>query len=283
MKYRHIFIILFFCFILSEILYRFLFIGSFRPILYSKPNENAHILIDKQAKLIAQQRKISEDLYYNNPVSRIYDTTNAVLTQNLLHSFEGLMIDDLAKEWNRNFYDELFVKNIKDYRKVVFKGYDGWCYSFSGYDSTSHPFYRYIPNTTIQGSKLKFNDFGFTGNNIKFIKPENTIRIAFVGGSTTQQMPYNDFSYPDYIEIWLDKWAENNSLNIDFEVINTGRVAQQSMDFFATIKYELLPLFPDIVIYYEGRNQFNMAELVGFDHDKFRYKPPSYLIFAYSM
>lgn len=177
----------------------------------------------------------------------------------------GPIVQEVMKQWNYNFVKNTFLVDSLSYRKFHFETYtDGLLYAFQPYDSSEYPVYRYFSNAVASSPKFRFNKFGWTGSDIEFRKPDSIIRIAFLGGSTTQQYPDCDFSYPDYIGAWLNEWARRKNLKVRFEVINTGRVAQRSMDFESIFKYELQPVQPDVVVYYEGRNQFNTESALGF-------------------
>lgn len=212
---------------------------------------------------IASKYQIDTKYSLTKPEFRSYKLTNNHYIDSISPYFNGNISDDQAKIWNQNYMKEIYCENIKSYRKVGFNGYQNFCYVYN--NELNYPVYKYMPNSKIPNSKLKFNDFGWTGNDISEEKLKQTFRIAFLGGSTTQQMGGCDFSYPDYVEAYFDKWAELNNINIDFEVINTGKVAQQSMDLVAITETELLKVSPDLVVYYEGRNQFELSKEVGFN------------------
>lgn len=166
------------------------------------------------------------------------------------------------KVWNARFVYEAFHTDSFFSQQTQFSAYRGQrLYVFEPYDTTIYPVYRFFADAVLPGTPLRFNQFGFTGSDIAFEKPTQTIRIAFLGGSTTQQYPELSYAFTDYIELWLNAWAKRENLSVQFETINAGRVAQQSGDFAAIYKYELKPLQPDVVIYYEGRNQFVLEPL----------------------
>lgn len=167
--------------------------------------------------------------------------------------------------WNHNFIRKLYCDNtlglepldVSEGLKVI--------YTFEPFDDSPYPVYRYFPGSSseMEYNKLRFNNFGWGGDTvIEIRKPDNTIRIAFLGASTTQQTSYCDFSYADFIGHWLNAWSARNRLGIRFEIINTGRTGQKSPTFAAIMKYELMPVEPDIVIYYEGRNQFILNDIL---------------------
>jgi len=61
-------------------------------------------------------------------------------------------------------------------------------------------------------------------------------------------------------------------------VINAGREGINSTDIAAVVKYEVLPLDVDYVVYYEGSNQFNTPSMVRYPSDINFGNPPAGLI-----
>lgn len=183
-------------------------------------------------------------------------------------------------EWRRLFRDiEQDPKGGMDFRPPdVFKA---WNSVFAG-DPCKHPFlrhapgtlwlydppdgkptppYRYLPDATLPNG-LVTNQIGWRGPPVEDPRGDRTIRIVFVGSSTTMGAPHLPFSYPELIGYWLNRWARSKGLNVTFEVMNTGRESILSTDNVAVVHNEVLPLRPDLVIYYEGGNQFRLNSIV---------------------
>jgi hypothetical protein len=132
--------------------------------------------------------------------------------------------------------------------------------AFQPQTGTIYPRYRFPANATLV-SGLVTNEFGLRGHPLALRKPGRTVRIAFLGASTTIDYHYFAYSYPEYVEHWLNRWAAGNGLNVRFEALNGGREALGSADSAEILREELLPLDPDLAVYYEGANQF-------FPHEK---------------
>lgn len=139
------------------------------------------------------------------------------------------------------------------------------------------PRYRYPPNVTLP-TGLTTNRFGWRGSQIKLHKPANTIRIAAVGASTTVGGHSLPFSYPEFLQYWLNLWSQEQGYNVNFEVINTGREGLNSNDLVKVVHYELLPLDIDYIIYYEGSNQFHPETVVSFPPEFTMGQPPPGLV-----
>src|SRR5204863_2790216 len=56
--------------------------------------------------------------------------------------------------------------------------------------------------------------------------------------------------------------AAERKVNIKFETMNAARESIGSTDIEAIVREEVVPLRPDLVIYYEGGNQFRLDSLV---------------------
>jgi len=124
-----------------------------------------------------------------------------------------------------------------------------------------NPPFRLLPNKVYPGENREpggyvTNSFGFLSPEISIKKPAQTIRIAFVGSSTTADEGSYPHRFSDLIEHWLNLWAEQQRLSLRFETINAARGGLTSTDIAAIVRDEILPLQPDLILYYEGANQF---------------------------
>ena len=139
------------------------------------------------------------------------------------------------------------------------------------------PRYRYPPKVTLP-SGITTNQFGWRGPNLALKKPAKTIRIACVGASTTVSGHTFPHSYPEFLQHWLNLWSEENDYDLKFEVINAGREGLSSHDIAAVVRYEVIPLDVDYVIYYEGANQFNVNSMVTYPSEETFGEPPAGLV-----
>jgi hypothetical protein len=114
--------------------------------------------------------------------------------------------------------------------------------------------YRYLPSRTLPGG-LMTNRFGWRGPDLPLDKPLQTVRLAFVGASTTVGLWGMPFSYPEYVVHWLNLWAARAGFAVRFDGINAGREGIDSGSIAGVTRDEVLPLEPDMVVYYEGANQ----------------------------
>ena len=73
-------------------------------------------------------------------------------------------------------------------------------------DSGNAPPYRFLPDVTIP-SGLVTNQIGWRGAPIENPRGDKTIRIVFVGSSTTVDSHHLPFSWPELAGHWLNVWA----------------------------------------------------------------------------
>lgn len=137
----------------------------------------------------------------------------------------------------------------------------GSLYAYSPADGSRYPRYRFYPDATTPLG-LVTNRIGWRGPPIRTRSDRKLVRIVFVGASTTVNSHYYPYSYPEFIGHWLNLWAQSRNVDIDFEALNAGREMLQSTDIEAVVRQEALPLRPDLVVYYEGANQFDLRSLV---------------------
>jgi len=118
------------------------------------------------------------------------------------------------------------------------------------------PTYRYPPSCLLP-TGLATNAFGFRGGEVTVDKPKRTVRIGFVGASTTVEAHGYGLrhSAPELIGHWLSLWAAQRQLDVRFETLNAAREGIQSRDIRAIVADELMPLEIDYLVYYEGANQ----------------------------
>lgn len=141
----------------------------------------------------------------------------------------------------------------------LFKAYPGFVYSFASPDGSTKPEYRIVPRGWDSRTTY-YNNFGFRGPDIVPLKPDRTIRIGFLGASVTANgWPY---TWPEHTVQFLRMWARANGLNVDFDLINAARGGINSSTIAQIMRHEVLPLRPDIVVYYEGGNDLYTGSMV---------------------
>jgi len=168
---------------------------------------------------------------------------------------DGTRRADMFKVWNSVFVgpDPCAHPYLKDA--------PGQIYVYDPADGSPWPRFRFLPDTTTPIG-LVTNTYGFRGGPVPLARQPKTIRIAFLGASTTVSSHHFPYSYPEHVGYWLNRWAAEKKLDLRFEVLNAGRESIGSPDIAAIMKNEVAPLAPDLVVYYEGANQFYLEPLV---------------------
>jgi len=122
-------------------------------------------------------------------------------------------------------------------------------------DGQPYPAYRHMPRVSPPGWFV-VNSLGWRGPDLTAARPPRTIRIAFVGASTTIDPYYLTFSHIELIGHWLNEWASVRNFPYRFEVINAARTGIDSNSIREIVRQEVLSVDPDLVVYYEGSNDF---------------------------
>lgn len=161
---------------------------------------------------------------------------------------------DIFKQWNATL-----VGSYCD--RPFFAKAPGWLYVYDPPDGGSRPPFRYLPNaTTPEG--LVTNELGWRGPPVRFRRVANSIRIVFVGASTTAGPHNAPYSYPEMVGHYLNRWVAERHPDLRIEVLNAGREAMKSTDLAAIVRQEVAPVRPDLVVYYEGGNEFHPHTVV---------------------
>ena len=111
---------------------------------------------------------------------------------------------DVFKAWNSAFAGDPCKHNFLRHAP-------GMLYLYDPPDGEAKPPYRYMPDAT-QPTWLVTNQMGWRGAPIEVPRGPKTIRIVFVGSSTTVGPPHLPFSYPELVGYWLNRWAESKKL-----------------------------------------------------------------------
>jgi hypothetical protein len=162
-------------------------------------------------------------------------------------------------EWNEAYVQRAVCGETRLQMPVFSKVPDLFMYRPANGDI--YPQFRFMRSVRYK-SGLQTNAFGWRGADLDLVKPDAVIRIAFVGASTTIDPHADPFSHPEYIETWLNAWARARHRPVRFEVINAGREGIDIQGVAAVVAQEVTPVRPDLVIDYEGGNQFWPVEFL---------------------
>jgi hypothetical protein len=141
-----------------------------------------------------------------------------------------------------------------------FRGAPGELFVFDPPDGQPDPPFRFLADVT-NPETLVTNAFGWRGGPVSFQRQPRTVRIVFVGASTVVSSHHMPHSFPEFVGRFLDLWAEARGLGIRFEVMNAARESIGSTGIAAIVRQEVAPIRPDLVVYYEGGNQFQFDSI----------------------
>jgi len=99
---------------------------------------------------------------------------------------------------------------------------------------------------------IRINSLGFRGDEITVAKPKRTVRIAALGASTTfcAEVSGNDATWPHRLQQALQR----DHPEVTIQVVNAGVPGYVASDSLKNLQRRVLPLDPDLVIYYEANN-----------------------------
>jgi hypothetical protein len=161
---------------------------------------------------------------------------------------------DMFKAWNSAFVGD-------PCQHPYLRGAPGRLFVYDPPEGYKRPTFRFLPDATTPLG-LVTNAFGWRGRPVPFRRAADTVRIVFVGASTTVEHHGYPFSGAEHVDHWLNRWAAGRDLRVRFEVLNAARESMSSQDSAAIIRQEVAPLRPDLVFYYEGGNQLDLSTMV---------------------
>ena len=172
------------------------------------------------------------------------------------HAETGAMIrgGDMFKAWNAALVpdpcDHIMLRDAPA------------LFVFDPPDGKPMPPFRFLPDATAPDT-LTTNAFGWRGGPVSFQRQPRTVRIVFVGASTVVSSHHMPHSFPEFVGRFLDLWSQARGLDVRFEVMNAARESISSTGIAAIVRQEVAPIRPDLVIYYEGGNQFQPGPMLG--------------------
>ena len=167
---------------------------------------------------------------------------------------------DRAKIWNRRYVES----SARFFRE--------WPAPIQTFDSDKvTPRFLWQPNIRLirsgdnlvpakQGEAPYFstNSWGFRGAEFALRKPAGVIRVVCLGASTTGGSQGDLETYPYFLQVELNQLFPGHSI----EVINAGHHGTSIDDLLEILKARVLPLAPDVVIFYESSNNIDWSEFL---------------------
>ena len=113
-----------------------------------------------------------------------------------------------------------------------------------------------IPVPNFRTSRISINSLGFRGREITLPKPKGTIRIAFLGASTTfsAEASSNEATWPHLVVEQL----RQRSPDKNFDYVNAGVPGYTVRTSLKNLQERVAPLEPDIIIIYHAANDLSL-------------------------
>ena len=113
-----------------------------------------------------------------------------------------------------------------------------------------------IPKPGMKTNHIQIDSRGFRNPEIEMPKPSGRIRLAFVGASTTfcAEVSSNEATWPELV----CRQLRERFPQLSFDYINAGLPGFDLESSRKNFEARVLPLEPDVVIYYEAANDFSM-------------------------
>ena len=112
----------------------------------------------------------------------------------------------------------------------------------------------WVPGPQMNRKQIQLDSGGFRNPELENPKPENRIRLAFLGASTTfcAEVSSNETTWPHLVARELSKRYRG----VTFDYVNAGvpgYVVERSL---RNLRLRVAPLQPDFILYYEAANDF---------------------------
>ena len=110
----------------------------------------------------------------------------------------------------------------------------------------------WIPKPGQVSGPIRINRDGFRGPDVSLVKPPGTIRLAFLGGSTTfcAEVSGNDATWPDR----LTQALRARHPGVSFDYLNAGVPGYGMGSIRTTLERRVAPFHPDVILLYEATN-----------------------------
>jgi len=169
---------------------------------------------------------------------------------------------------------ELLARIILTKKWGYNKKYDLTHHTSSRGRYASHPYLPYVlrPNYKSQDNHFTHNAYGFRGKPFQIKKPQFVKRIVALGASSTYGIWVPDKkTYPAQLR---QLFKENGIENV--EVLNAAVPGWTSMETFINFHLRVQNLRPDMIIFYQGRNDIFPQAFNNFRSDYQHYRKPDY-------
>jgi lysophospholipase L1-like esterase len=130
-----------------------------------------------------------------------------------------------------------------------------------------HPYtlYELNPDWRSVSGRSRHCSRGFRGADVAMPKPEGRFRIVCMGESSTYcvGIENDEQTYPARLEVHLKALMPGTEL----DVINAGVPGYTSIENLLRLQFHVLPLKPDLIVYYYTHNDVHARTMAGLSRD----------------
>jgi len=112
-----------------------------------------------------------------------------------------------------------------------------------------------VPIANLRSGHIETNSLGFRGPEITVPKPAGTLRVAFLGSSTTwcAEVSGNDKVWPYLVTMQLRRAYPHATI----DYVNGGVPGYTVASSIANLRHRVAPLQPDIIVIYDATNDLS--------------------------
>ena len=112
-----------------------------------------------------------------------------------------------------------------------------------------------VPVPRFSNGRISINSLGFRGPEITMPKPPGTVRLAFLGASTTwcAEVSGNDFVWSHLVSQSLGRAFPRAR----FDYVNGSLPGYSISALLKNLRYRVAPLAPDVIVIYEAANDLS--------------------------
>lgn len=177
--------------------------------------------------------------------------------------------------WYRNAFSEHRKEELIKQHKRERAGWhenENTLNTVSKHNNEKRKYFKFFPNETKYIKEIDsgnvfpitINSHGFRGKDFTISKPDDVIRVLTLGASSTFGFfNKDDETYPYLLEQRLNKLCHGPKR---FEVINFAIPDADAVEIQAMFVAEGLDLDPDVITFYEGRNDSARLRPLDFQH-----------------
>jgi len=113
-----------------------------------------------------------------------------------------------------------------------------------------------VPSSNLKSGRIETNSLGFRGPEIAVPKPAGTVRIAFLGASTTwcAEVSGNEKAWPHVVTENLRRAFPRTT----FDYVNGGVPGYVAKSSLKNLQHRVVPLEPDVIVIYHATNDMSV-------------------------